>query len=96
MENEDTNYTLEFSDDALSDISALKKAEKPAYKKLVKLLEELRTHPYTGTGHPKPLGANRVGQWSRKITDKHRLVYLIEDEQIIVLILSAYGHYDDK
>lgn len=49
-----------------------------------------------GTGHPKPLGSNRVGEWSRKITDKHRLIYTIDNEQIIVLVISAYGHYDDK
>lgn len=28
--------------------------------------------------------------------DKHRLVYKIEEEKITVLVLSAYGHYDDK
>ena len=76
-------------------VRALKQNEPQAYKKLIKLLEELEEHPETGTGHPKPLGENRVGQWSRRITQKHRLVYKIEEEQIIVLILSAYGHYDD-
>ena len=77
------------------EVRALKQNEPQAYKKLIKLLEELEEHPETGTGHPKPLGENRVGQWSRRITQKHRLVYKIEEEQIIVLILSAYGHYDD-
>ncbi|NCC62557.1 MAG: type II toxin-antitoxin system mRNA interferase toxin, RelE/StbE family, partial [Verrucomicrobiae bacterium] len=31
-----------------------------------------------------------------RITDKHRLVYLIEEEMVNVLILSSYGHYNDK
>ncbi|MGV0921133.1 type II toxin-antitoxin system YoeB family toxin [Empedobacter falsenii] len=53
-------------------------------------------HPEKGTGHPKPLGGNRVGEWSRKITDKHRLIYTIDNDQVIVLVISAYGHYDDK
>ncbi|HPM11039.1 MAG TPA: type II toxin-antitoxin system YoeB family toxin [Paludibacter sp.] len=45
---------------------------------------------------PKPLGGDRAGQWSRRITEKHRLVYLIEEEKVNILILSTYGHYNDK
>ena len=29
-------------------------------------------------------------------TQKHRLVYRIFDTEVLVLVLSAYGHYDDK
>lgn len=89
-------YEIIITDEANADIQRLKRNEPQAYKKLAKLLTELMQHPETGTGHPKPLGNNRAGQWSRRITDKHRLTYQIEDEEIIVLILSAYGHYDDK
>lgn len=89
-------YKIVISPIADKGINALKRSEPPAYKKVMKLITELQEHPETGTDHPKPLGKDRVGQWSRKITDKHRLVYLIDNEQIIVLILSSYGHYDDK
>jgi toxin YoeB len=78
------------------DIQFLKKNEPQAYKKAIKLIGELQEHPEIGTGHPKPLGGDRSGQWSRRITDKHRLIYEIQEEKIIVLVLSAYGHYDDK
>lgn len=67
-----------------------------AYKKAVKLIDELLEHPYTGTGKPKPLGGNRTGQWSRRITDKHRLVYVVEDNTLIVFIVSAASHYGEK
>lgn len=46
------SYELKFSANAIEDISFLKKADKPAYKKLEKLLLELREHPKTGTGNP--------------------------------------------
>lgn len=62
----------------------------------MKLVVELREHPATGTGRPKPLGGDRAGQWSRRITRKHRLIYKINEKEIIVLLLSAWGHYDDK
>lgn len=74
----------------------LKKHEPLAFKKATALLNELQEHPTTGTGHPKPLGEDRAGQWSRRITHKHRLVYKIDEKQVIVLVLSTYGHYDDK
>lgn len=78
------------------DIQILKKNEPQAFKKVMKLISELQEHPETGTGHPKPLSGDRAGQWSRRITDKHRLIYEIEEEKITVFVLSAYGHYDDK
>jgi len=42
------------------------------------------------------LSGDRAGQWSRRISQKHRLIYMIDNEKVIVLLLSAYGHYDDK
>ena len=89
-------YKVLITDSAEADICRLHKyGELTALKKLNSLLSELESHPETGTGHPEPLKGDRAGQWSRRITRKHRLVYKIEEEQIIVLILSAYGHYDD-
>ncbi|NLJ01277.1 MAG: Txe/YoeB family addiction module toxin [Bacteroidales bacterium] len=90
------NYSLEFVDTAKRDIQHLKKNEPQAYRKVVRLVTELRKHPRSGTGHPKQLVGDREGQWSRRITRKHRLVYKIEDDRVIVLVLSAWGHYDDK
>ena len=50
----------------------------------------------TGTGKPEQLRGDRAGQWSRRITKKHRLIYEIHETEIVVLILSSYGHYTDK
>ena len=59
-------------------------------------LAELQEHPRTGTGKPELLSGDRAGQWSRRISQKHRLVYEIEETIVKVDILSAYGHYEDK
>jgi len=90
-------YELEYSSDFKEDIERLKKAgDVKALKKIASLLLELVEHPTTGTGKPEPLSGNRTGQWSRRITQKHRLIYFIEEQTVIVLLLSAYGHYNDK
>ncbi|GHV68153.1 hypothetical protein FACS1894199_14970 [Bacteroidia bacterium] len=89
-------YDIVFDDKALRDIEALRHAgDRQALKKIDALLTELELHPRTGTGKPKPLSGNIAGHWSRRITDKHRLVYAIDDDKIIVLVLTAARHYDD-
>jgi toxin YoeB len=65
-------------------------------RKIDQLFNELRNHPTNGTGKPEKLKYYETETWSRKITYKHRLVYRIEKEKIIVLILSLWGHYNDK
>ena len=89
-------YKLDYTDKAMLDMQRLKNEEPKAFQKLSKLLEELMDHPKTGTGHPEQLKGNRSGLWSRRITKKHRLVYEIHDNKILVLVLTAYGHYEDK
>lgn len=89
-------YGLVLSERAIKDIAVLKKSEPQAYKKLVKLLDELLEHPTTGTGQVEPLKGNKSGLWSRRITGRHRLIYSINEIEIEVLVISAHGHYDDK
>jgi toxin YoeB len=89
-------YTVIFSTKAEQDLKALKKSEPQAYKKARLLIEELAEHPKTGRGKPQLKKYDLEGLYARKITDKHRLVYSINDEIITVDILSAKGHYDDK
>ncbi|MBO6118157.1 MAG: Txe/YoeB family addiction module toxin [Bacteroidales bacterium] len=89
-------YSIDYSDKAILDLVKLQKSEPKAYKKASKLIEELKQHPKIGTGHPEPLKGNRSNQWSRRITEKHRLIYEIRDTEVIVIVISAYGHYDDK
>ena len=74
----------------------LAKNEPKAFAKVQALIAELREHPRTGTGKPEPLSGDRAGQWSRRITKKHRLIYEIHDTEVVVLVLTAYGHYADK
>lgn len=78
-------------------MARLRKAgNKVAIKRLSSLLDELREHPTTGLGKPERLKHDLTGCWSREITDKHRLVYQIKEEEITVMIIQAYGHYYDK
>ncbi len=89
-------YKISFADRVQEDLERLSAHEPAAFNKVVKMLNELAEHPRTGTGHPEPLKGQPEGRWSRRITKKHRLVYRIFDDTVLVLVLRAYGHYDDK
>ncbi len=89
-------YSLKFRKQALEDLASLATNEKKAFAKAQILITELTEHPRTGTGKPEPLSGDRVGQWSRRINKKHRLIYEIHDNEVVVVVISAYGHYDDK
>ena len=87
-------YNVILLPEAMSDIDRLEKSEPACFKKANKLIAELSEHPTTGTGHPEQLKGYDIPTWSRRISKKHRLVYEIHDDQIKVLVLSSYGHYD--
>lgn len=89
-------YEVWLSESVKIDLVRLAKSEPKAFAKASRFIEELRTHPKTGTGHPEPLKGQPSNRWSREITKKHRLVYRIFENEVYVDVLAAYGHYDDK
>jgi len=90
------NYTIRFSDEAEKVIAKYKKSNPIAYKKLSRLLIEISEHPREGIGHPEPLIKGNSVTYSRRISANNRLIYDVYDDTVVVLILSAEGHYGDK
>ncbi|MDR0437981.1 MAG: Txe/YoeB family addiction module toxin [Bacteroidales bacterium] len=77
---------------ALEDLDFWKlSGNKQIQKKITELLNDIVQHPFTGIGKPEPLKHELQGCWSRRITNEHRLIYEIFDENIH--ILSMRGHY---
>ena len=89
-------YELDFSEQIRKQISLFKKSDAIVYIRLQKLLFELMEHPRTGAGRPELMKYDYEGYYSRRITRKHRLVYRIDDERIVVEVIKVSGHYDDK
>lgn len=53
--------------------------------------------PREGIGQPERLKHFKDKEvWSRKIDKKNRIVYLIKDDELIILVVSMLGHYNDK
>ena len=61
-------------------------------RKINALLKDTTRHPCSGLGKPEMLKHDLAGLWSRRIDHEHRLVYLVEDDKLIVY--SCRFHYD--
>jgi len=59
--------------------------------RLFELIEAILRDPFTGIGKPEPLKYLAPGVWSRRLTQEHRIVYLVGDERID--FLQARYHY---
>ena len=57
------------------------------------LINAAAREPFEGIGKPELLLGNLSGFWSRRIDDTHRLIYAVEDTQVV--IIACRGHYDD-
>ena len=55
------------------------------------LIEAILRDPFQGIGKPEPLKYLSPGAWSRRLTQEHRIVYLVRDERID--FLQARYHY---
>ncbi|GIZ15550.1 Txe/YoeB family addiction module toxin [Capnocytophaga catalasegens] len=93
----DMIYSIDFKDSVKKDIDKLANSgQLKLVKKVKQFIEELQTHPTTGTGQVEPLkGFGERQLYSRRIDKKHRLIYEVLEDQKRVEILSAYGHYED-
>ncbi len=68
--------------------------DKKTFKKINALIESIQSNGYRSIGKPEPLKGNYSGWWSVRINNKDRLVFKIEDDNIVILQCS--NHYDDK
>jgi len=90
-------YSIEISTIANKHLKQHKKSGDKATKKRVEIIfQELAEHPYTGIGSPEALKYELSGYWSRKLNQKDRLVYRVNEKEVEVFVATAKGHYDDK
>ena len=71
----------------------LRRRDKRMHNNLCAILKEmLREDPSTGLGKPEALRHNLSGFWSRRISQKDRLIYKFDDTHVYIFAIG--GHYD--
>jgi toxin YoeB len=72
---------------------SVRQKDKRLHKTLCRLPKEiLRDDPATGTGKPEPLKHNLSGLWSRRLSQKDRVIYKYDDNYVYIFAIG--GHYD--
>jgi len=59
--------------------------------KALDLIEAILRDPFSGIGKPEPLKHRLAGAWSRRLTQEHRIVYVVDKNQVD--FLQARFHY---
>lgn len=83
---------LSWTNAAWSDYVYWQTQDKKTLKRINKLIMDAQRSPFEGIGKPEPLKENLSGFWSRRIDDTHRLVYVVDDNQVTVI--SCRYHYE--
>ena len=65
--------------------------DRATLKRLKRLIDDVLRDPFAGLGKPEQLRHALAGAWSRRITEEHRLVYLVDGDDIV--IVQARYHY---
>lgn len=76
---------LVFTSHGPEDYLHWQRADRTVLKRVNRLLEDALRDPVTGIGRPEQLRHALAGAWSRRLTDEHRLVYLVEGHDLVVL-----------
>ncbi len=67
------------------------KTDRKIALRVFELIEAIMRDPFQGIGKPEPLKHLASNTWSRRLTQEHRLVYLVSDDRID--FLQARYHY---
>jgi toxin YoeB len=84
---------LSITSGAIEDLEAWSTTNPKVLSKIIRLIAETTRAPRSGTGKPERLKHLGDEVWSRRITEKDRLVYDIQSD--VVTIIACCFHYDD-
>lgn len=82
---------LVFSSNGWEDYKAWQRLDRAVLKRLNRVIDDCLRDPFEGIGKPERLKYGIPDAYSRRITDEHRLVYLVVDEDLV--ILQCRYHY---
>ena len=82
---------IAFTDAGWSDYQCWVATDRAMVKRINKLIADVQRTPFSGIGKPEALKHQLAAYWSRRITDEHRLIYAVEENQLV--IIAARYHY---
>ena len=83
---------LIFVDESWEDYLYWQKTDRKFLDRINNLVKDISRNLYTGLSKPEPLKYKYQGYWSRRITEEHRLIYRVVNDEIH--IAKCLFHYD--
>jgi toxin YoeB len=83
-----------FTDHAWSEYQRWQDTDRRMLDRVNDLIDAAVREPFGGIGKPEPLRGGWKGCWSRRIDDRHRLVYEVYPGDLVVL--QCRYHYGDR
>ena len=80
-----------FQPEFIEDLRYWVETDRKLALRALEMVELILRDPFEGIGKPEPLKYLSPGAWSRRLTQEHRIVYLVRDERID--FLQARYHY---
>jgi toxin YoeB len=82
---------LVFTPQGWEDYCHWRQSDRSILKRINRLIDDALRDPTSGIGKPEPLKYGIADAWSRRITDEHRLVYRVQNDDLVTL--QARYHY---
>ena len=80
-----------FTPNGWEDYSYWLAADRTTLRRINRLIDDVLRDPFSGIGKPEQLRHALAGAWSRRIDDEHRLVYLVDGDDLVIL-QARYRH----
>ncbi len=80
-----------FQPEFREDLKYWVKTDRKIAIKALEIIEAIMRDPFKGIGKPEPLKYLAPNTWSRRLTQEHRIVYLVRENKID--FLQARYHY---
>ncbi len=88
---ESTGRLAVFQPEFLEDLRYWVETDRRMALRALDLVEAILRDPFKGIGKPEPLRFLASGAWSRRLTEEHRVVYLVSAGRVD--FLQARYHY---
>ena len=82
---------LAWTAEGWSDYCWWQQQDRKTLKRINRLVRDCLRDPHSGPGKPEALKGDLSGLWSRRIDHVNRLVYLVEEDTLV--IISCRYHY---
>lgn len=87
----EASWGVVFHPEFMEDLRYWVKVDRKTALRALDIVEDTLRDPFTGIGKPEHLKYFPAGTWSRRLTQEHRIVYMVKEEQLH--FLQARYHY---